>query len=182
MAKENIENSIKELLLDNIRSVPDFPKPGILFKDITPLLNDPYLLEITSRMLSEAYKDMNIDFVAGLESRGFLFGTNIAQVLNAGFIPVRKSGKLPAKTVSQEYELEYGTDSLEIHQDSLKPGDRVLIHDDLIATGGTAAAATKLIKQLGGKIVGYSFAMEISGLNGRRQLDSEIPYHSLLAV
>lgn len=182
MAKENIENSIKELLLDHIRSVPDFPKPGIIFKDITPLLNDPYLLENTSRLLSEPFRGMNIDYVAGLESRGFLFGTNIAQDLNAGFIPIRKKGKLPAETESQEYELEYGTDSFEIHKDALKPGDRVLIHDDLIATGGTAIAASKLIRKLGGILIGYSFAMEIKALNGKKSLDQDTIVHSLLVV
>ncbi|MCC5912860.1 MAG: adenine phosphoribosyltransferase [Balneolaceae bacterium] len=182
MAKENIEKSIKELLLDHIRSVPDFPKPGIIFKDITPLLNDPYLLENTSRLLSEPFRGMNIDYVAGLESRGFLFGTNIAQDLNAGFIPIRKKGKLPAETESQEYELEYGTDSFEIHKDALKPGDRVLIHDDLIATGGTAVAASKLIRKLGGVLIGYSFAMEIKALNGKKSLDQDTKVHSLLVV
>lgn len=182
MANNNIEKSIKDLLLDNIRSIPDFPKPGILFKDITPLLNDRYLLELTSRQLSVPFKGLDIDYVAGLESRGFLFGTNLAQDLNAGFIPIRKPGKLPAETESQEYELEYGTDAFEIHKDALKKGDRILIHDDLIATGGTAAAATSLIKKMGGKIVGYSFVMELTKLNGKRSLDPEAPVFSLLSV
>ncbi|MDX1591856.1 MAG: adenine phosphoribosyltransferase [Balneolaceae bacterium] len=182
MAKSNIDKSLRDLLLDNIRSVPNFPKPGIIFKDITPLLNDRYLLELTSRLLAEPFRGMKIDYVAGLESRGFLFGTNLAQDLHAGFIPIRKSGKLPSTTESVEYELEYGTDSLEVHTDSLAPGDKVLIHDDLMATGGTSAAATRLIEKLGGVVVGYSFVMEIKALGGHRSLDSSLPIHTLLNV
>lgn len=182
MAEINIENSIKELLLENIRSVPDFPKPGIVFKDITPLLNDKHLLELTSRLLANPFRGQNIEYVAGLESRGFLFGTNLAQDLHAGFIPIRKPDKLPSETESVEFELEYGSDRFEIHKDALKSGDRVIIHDDLIATGGTAAAAANLIKKLGGEVAGYSFIMEIEALNGRKKLDKNIPYYSLLKV
>lgn len=182
MTISEVDESIKELLLKNIRSVEDFPKPGILFKDITPLLNDKHLLELTSRLLAEPFRGMKIDHVAGLESRGFLFGTNLAQDLHCGFVPIRKPDKLPAETESIEYELEYGTDSFEIHRDAIKPGASVIIHDDLMATGGTANAAAKLIEKLGGKVVGYSFVMEIELLNGRRSLPQEIPCHSLLFV
>lgn len=182
MAYSNIDKSLRDLLLGNIRSVPNFPKPGIIFKDITPLLQDRYLLELTSRLLAEPFRGLKIDYVAGLESRGFLFGTNLAQDLHAGFIPIRKPGKLPASTHSVEYELEYGTDSLEVHADSIKPGDNVLIHDDLMATGGTSAAATKLISKMGGILIGYSFVMEIEALGGRRSLNQDLPVHSILYV
>lgn len=182
MSLTDTHSSLKKILKDNIRSVKDFPKKGIVYKDITPLLNDKYLLELTSRMLAEPFRGHHIDYVAGLESRGFLFGTNLAQDLHAGFIPIRKPKKLPAETVSVEYELEYGTDILEVHTDSIKPGDNVLIHDDLVATGGSSMAATKLIEKLGGNIVGYSFVMEIEILNGRENLDQTIPFHSILSV
>ncbi|PWN07601.1 adenine phosphoribosyltransferase [Rhodohalobacter mucosus] len=182
MAHSNIDKSLRDLLLGNVRSVPNFPKPGIIFKDITPLLQDRYLLELTSRLLAEPFRGAKIDFVAGLESRGFLFGTNLAQDLHAGFVPIRKPGKLPASTHSIEYELEYGTDSLEVHTDSIQSGDNVLIHDDLMATGGTSAAASNLIRKMGGNIIGYSFVMEISALGGRRFLDQNLPVHSLLKV
>ncbi|MDZ7719360.1 MAG: adenine phosphoribosyltransferase [Balneolaceae bacterium] len=178
----DVEQSIKSLLLDNIRSVKDFPKPGIIFKDITPLLNDTYLLELTSMLLAKPFRGLKIDHVAGLESRGFLFGTNLAQDLHAGFIPIRKPGKLPADTEEINYELEYGTDSLEIHSDAIKPGAKVLIHDDLIATGGSAKAATDLIKKLGGEIIGYSFVMEIDALEGHTKLENDAPCFSLLSV
>ena len=178
----DVEQSIKLLLLENIRSIKDFPKEGIVFKDITPLLNDTYLLELTSMLLAKPFRGQKIDHVAGLESRGFLFGTNLAQDLHAGFIPIRKPGKLPAQTVAEDYELEYGTDSLEIHSDAIKPGAKVLIHDDLIATGGTAEAATKLVQKLGGKVVGYSFVMEIKALEGNKILEGIAPCYSLLSV
>lgn len=153
-----------------IRTVPDFPKKGIQFKDITPLLADRNALGETTRALAEPFRHSKIDFVLGLESRGFLFGTNLAFELGAGFVPVRKPGKLPAKTVAVEYDLEYGTDRLEIHADAFPVGANVLIHDDIIATGGTAEAAAKLVHALGGHIVGYSFIMELSFLNGRQRL------------
>lgn len=178
----DVKKSIKKLLLENIRSVKDFPKPGIVFKDITPLLNDKHLLEVTSILLAEDFRGQRVDHVAGLESRGFLFGTNLAQDLHAGFIPLRKPKKLPAETEQVEYELEYGTDSFEIHKDAIKPGAQVLIHDDLISTGGSALAATKLVQKLGGEIIGYSFVMEISALNGCSKLDSIAPCYPLLSV
>lgn len=182
MSLDDTHSDLKKILKDNIRSVKDFPKEGIIYKDITPLLNDKYLLELTSRLLAEPFRGFRIDYVAGLESRGFLFGTNLAQDLHAGFIPIRKPHKLPAETESVEYELEYGTDSLEIHKDSINPGDNVLIHDDLIATGGSAMAATRLIEKLGGNIIGYSFVMEIEFLKGRQSLDQTAPFHSILSV
>lgn len=178
----DVEQSIKSLLLENIRSVKDFPKPGIIFKDITPLLNDAYLLELTSMLLAKPFRGQKIDHVAGLESRGFLFGTNLAQDLHAGFIPIRKPGKLPADTEEVDYELEYGTDSLEIHSDAIKPGAKVLIHDDLIATGGSAEAATKLIEKLGGEVIGYSFVMQIGVLEGSAKLKDTAPCYCLLTV
>lgn len=182
MSLTDAKQSLNKILKEAIRSVPDFPKPGILYKDITPLLNDKHLLEITSRLLAEPFRGYRIDYVAGLESRGFLFGTNLAQDLHAGFIPIRKPNKLPAETESVEYELEYGTDTLEIHKDSIQPGDNVLIHDDLIATGGSALAATRLIEKLGGNIIGYSFVMEIEVLSGSENLDRTIPFHAILSV
>lgn len=182
MKYQDIENSMKQILLHNIRSVKDFPKKGIVFKDITPLLNDKHLLEITSMLLADPFRGQKIDHIAGLESRGFLFGTNLAQDLHTGFVPIRKPNKLPAKTLSVTYDLEYGTDSLEIHKDAIKEGANVIIHDDLIATGGTAMAATKLVQNLGGNIVGYSFIMEIEALDGTKQLKEIAPCYSLLKV
>lgn len=179
---QKVEESIKEYLLDNIRTIPDFPKPGIQFKDITTLLSNKKALQLTTFLLTEPYLEKEVDVVVGLESRGFLFGTNIAQNLNAGFVPVRKPGKLPADTISQEYELEYGTDTLEMHSDAILPGSKVLIHDDLIATGGSAVAATKLVQELGGKVIGYSFIMELSFLKGRALLEKEAPIESILII
>ncbi|MBO6535848.1 MAG: adenine phosphoribosyltransferase [Balneolaceae bacterium] len=179
---QKVEESIKEYLLDNIRTIPDFPKEGIQFKDITTLLSNKKALQLTTFLLTEPYLEKEVDVVVGLESRGFLFGTNIAQNLNAGFVPVRKPGKLPADTISQQYELEYGMDTLEMHADAITPGAKVLIHDDLIATGGSAVAATKLVQELGGIVVGYSFIMELSFLNGRALLEKEAPIESILII
>jgi adenine phosphoribosyltransferase len=182
MSLDDTHSELKKILKDNIRSVKDFPKKGIIYKDITPLLNDKYLLELTSRLLAEPFRGHQIDYVVGLESRGFLFGTNLAQDLHAGFIPIRKPNKLPAETESVDYELEYGTDTLEMHKDSINPGDNVLIHDDLVATGGSAMAATRLVEKLGGNIIGYSFVMEIEFLKGRQSLDQNVPFYSILSV
>jgi adenine phosphoribosyltransferase len=182
MSLDDTHSELKKILKDNIRSVKDFPKKGIIYKDITPLLNDKYLLELTSRLLAEPFRGHQIDYVAGLESRGFLFGTNLAQDLHAGFIPIRKPNKLPAETESVDYELEYGTDTIEMHKDSINPGDNVLIHDDLVATGGSAMAATRLVEKLGGNIIGYSFVMEIEFLKGRQSLDQNVPFYSILSV
>ena len=182
MTIEKIDESIKELLNNMIRTIPDYPKPGIQFKDITPLLGNKDTLELTSRMLAAPYRGTKIDYVAGLESRGFLFGINVAQYLHAGFVPIRKPNKLPGNTISVSYELEYGTDSLEIHSDAIFQGSNVIIHDDLIATGGTALAACKLIENLGGTVAGFSFVMELADLKGREKLPQNVPYHTVLVV
>ncbi len=166
-------------LEDFIRNVPDFPKPGIMFKDITPLLKDPEALSHTYRAIASQYKESEVDIVIGAESRGFLFGVGVALLLNKGFVPIRKPGKLPSAVYKQTYELEYGTDSLEIHRDAIRPGQRVLLVDDLLATGGTAKAAIELVKKCGGIIVGCAFVIELNFLGGREQL-SPYPVHSLI--
>lgn len=179
---DDVKKSILELLEANIRNIPDFPKPGIQFKDITPLLQNPDTLELTSRLLARPFRHQNVDYVVGLESRGFLFGTNLAQDLHAGFVPIRKPGKLPADTIEATYALEYGEDKVEMHTDALKKGDRILIHDDLIATGGSAKAATELVQQLGGKVVGYSFIIELGALKGRDNLPADVPFDVLITI
>lgn len=153
-----------------IRDIQGFPKKEILFKDITPLLNDPIARKKCLSILIESLKDQKIDKVVGAESRGFFFGILLAQELNAGFVPVRKPKKLPYETISASYELEYGSDSLEMHTDAIKKGDRVLIHDDVLATGGTAKAVCELVEKLGGEIVQCNFLMELSFLNGREKI------------
>lgn len=153
-----------------IREIADFPKPGISFKDITPLLQDPDAMRETVMQLIDMIGDAKIDKVVGIESRGFLFGTLLAEKLNAGFVPVRKPGKLPFKTFAEVYELEYGKDTLEIHQDAIKKGEKVLLHDDVLATGGTARTACNLIEKMGGIIVQCNFLTELSILNGRNKL------------
>jgi adenine phosphoribosyltransferase len=154
-----------------IREIPDFPKPGILFRDITTLLRDPDGLQYTIETLAEKCTDLKPDFIIGMESRGFIFGAPLAYRLGAGFIPVRKPGKLPGAVHSVEYELEYGTDCLEVHQDALHPPDcRILIVDDLIATGGTAAATAKLVQHTGCQLVGFAFVIELKDLGGRQKL------------
>lgn len=162
-----------------IREIPDFPKPGILFRDITTLLKDPDGLRYTIDRLSEEFSDLDVDAIAGMESRGFIFGVPLAYRMGLGFIPVRKRGKLPAPTYSAEYDLEYGSDHLEIHQDALHPGNRVLIVDDLIATGGTAAATAKLVEQAQCQIAGFGFIIELTDLEGRRTLP-DVPIVSLV--
>lgn len=153
-----------------IRDIQDFPKEGIGFKDITPLLNDPEAMIEATKQLMALIGDKKVDRVVGMESRGFFFATLLAKELHAGFVPVRKPGKLPCDTLAQEYQLEYGTDILEIHADAIKPGERVLIHDDVLATGGTAEAVCKLVERLGGEIVQLNFLMELSFLHGRDKL------------
>lgn len=158
-----------------IRNIPDFPKTGIQFKDITPLLLQPDVVNEVIVQLVASINEEKIDKVVGIESRGYFFGMLLAQKLNAGFVPIRKPGKLPFKTYSEEYELEYGTNSLEIHQDAITNGEKVLIHDDVLATGGTAAAACKLVEKLGGEIVQCNFLMDLAFLNGKQKLkDYEI--------
>ncbi len=151
-----------------IRTVPGFPKQGILFRDITTLLKDSAAFEYVVEKFYEHYKDKHIDKVVSVESRGFIFGSTLAYKLGAGFVPIRKPGKLPAAVIRQEYQLEYGVDSMEIHKDAISPGEKVLIHDDLLATGGTVAAACKLIDRLQGRIEGICFLIELTPLNGRK--------------
>jgi len=153
-----------------IREIPDWPKPGILFYDLTTLLKDRKGFHTLIDRLCEHYANKQVDVVAGIEARGFIFAPALAYRLNAGFVPVRKPKKLPWKTAQVTYELEYGTDTLEIHQDAVQPGQRVLVCDDLLATGGTAAATVKLLRQLGGEVIGAGFAVELSFLNGRAKL------------
>lgn len=153
-----------------IRDVADFPKEGIIFRDITTALKEPETLKIMIDYLCEQFKDIKIDYIAGIESRGFIFGMPMAYKLNAGFVPIRKPKKLPAATYSQEYDLEYGTDKIEIHQDALPEGANVLIVDDLLATGGTAEAACKLVKKTGANLVGIAFLIELEALKGREKL------------
>lgn len=162
-----------------IRDVPDFPKPGIQFKDITPLLADPAALALAVEFMAQPFRGQAVDRVVGAESRGFIFGTALAKSLSAGFIPVRKPGKLPRKTLRHEYSLEYGTDSLEIHADAVAVGQNVLIVDDVLATGGTLAACCRLVESLKGRIVGIAVLIEIEGLDGRRFL-ADYPVVSVL--
>ena len=162
-----------------IRDIQDFPKDGIVFKDSTPLLLHPEAREYCLDALMNLLKDQSIDKVIGVESRGFFFGTLLADRLNAGFIPVRKPNKLPYTTIAASYDLEYGTDRLEIHTDAIVPGDRILIHDDVLATGGTAQAVCELVERLGGTIVLCSFLMELTFLNGRTKLGN-YPIESVL--
>ncbi|WP_404791448.1 adenine phosphoribosyltransferase [Altericista sp. CCNU0014] len=162
-----------------IRDIPDFPKQGILFRDITPLLQNPAGFGFAIDRLTSLYRDESIDYVAGIESRGFIFGTPLAHRLSAGFVPIRKPGKLPAATHSVQYALEYGTDCLEIHRDAFPAGSRVLLIDDLLATGGTAAAATRLVEATGSVLVGIAFAIELTALAGREKLP-DVPIHALV--
>lgn len=159
-------------LESKIRTVPDFPKKGIKFKDITTLLKDAEALKFCVDTFYEQYKDKRITKVIGIESRGFIVGTALAYRLGVGFVPIRKPGKLPAETIRQEYQLEYGTDAIEIHKDSVQNGERVIIHDDVLATGGTMNAACALVNQLGGEIVGLSFIIELAFLNPRKKLSA----------
>ena len=162
-----------------IRDIPDFPKEGIIFKDITPLLKNATALEESIAQLAEPYWDMGITDVIGIESRGFIFGCALAIELGVGFIPIRKPGKLPAKTTSEEYSLEYGSDAIELHTDALNMHSNVVICDDLLATGGTAAAAIKLIESLDAHIAGLSFVIELEFLKGREKMP-DIPIYSLI--
>ncbi|MDR4496822.1 MAG: adenine phosphoribosyltransferase [Candidatus Scalindua sp.] len=160
------------MLKELVRDVPDFPQKGIIFKDITPLFRNPESLKEIVNKISDHYAENNIDLVVGAEARGFLIGPAIATNLNAGFVPIRKPGKLPCETATMTYQLEYGTDTLEIHKDAITPGDRVLMVDDLLATGGTMAASCDLVESLGGKIVGCAFIIELDFLNGKNKLNS----------
>ena len=156
---------------DFIRNIPDFPKPGIQFKDITPLLQNAQAFDETIQIMAKPYKNNPVDYVVGIESRGFIFGAPLAQTLGVGFVPIRKPGKLPSETLSATYELEYGTDEVQIHKDAIQKGQSVAVVDDLLATGGTMAAACELIGQLGGEIRGISFLIELAFLEGRKRLE-----------
>jgi adenine phosphoribosyltransferase len=162
-----------------VRDIPDFPKPGIVFKDITPVLADPHALDASVLGLATFARPLDVELVVGAEARGFLLGPALARELGAGFVLARKPGKLPHTTVHAEYALEYGTDTLEIHSDAVHEGSRVLVHDDLLATGGTASATCSLVEQLGGIVVGCAFLLELSFLGGRERLGDR-RVHSLL--
>ena len=169
-----------ELVKVHIRDVPDFPKPGIIFKDITTAIKQPEVFRRIIDYLTEEFKDQGIDYVAGIESRGFIFCAPLAYNLGAGMVVIRKPGKLPAAVEKASYELEYGTDTIEIHKDAIEPGKKVLIIDDLLATGGTAAASCELVEKLGGKIHGLAFVVELTFLNGRNKLPKEIKVSSMI--
>ena len=167
-------------LQSGIRDVPDFPKPGVVFKDITPLLADPALLRLSLDALQETMGDQKIDKVVAIDARGFIFAGAIAERLGVGLVPVRKKGKLPYTTKSVSYDLEYGSNTIEIHEDAIKPGERIWIIDDVLATGGTAAAAAHLIAGCGGKLLGMSFLIELSFLEGRKFLPHGVPAFGVL--
>jgi adenine phosphoribosyltransferase len=171
---------LPEKVKSRVRDVKDFPKPGILFKDITPVFSDPALVNEMVQAIVTRFKDEKIDAVAGIEARGFIFGSILAHELKCRFIPVRKAGKLPYKTKSKEYSLEYGSNKIEMHIDAVAPNDRVLIHDDLLATGGTATAAGELVKEMGGILIGFSFIINLSFLSGADNLQNKFgvkPYN-----
>jgi adenine phosphoribosyltransferase len=163
-----------------IRDIADFPKPGVAYKDITPLLADPAGLALAVELMVNPFRGRDVDLVAGAESRGFIFGAAVAQALSAGFVPIRKPGKLPSATHGVDYGLEYGTDRVEIHQDALQPGDRVLMVDDLLATGGTMRACCELVTRLEGEIVGATVLIELTALDGREKMEQYGDVHAVL--
>ncbi len=164
----------------HIREIPDFPIKGILFYDITPILQNPVVFDDVIEALRARYREMNIDKIFAVESRGFIFATPLARAIGAGFIPLRKPGKLPYETISVSYALEYGEATIEVHKDAIEKGERVLIFDDLLATGGTAAAAVALVKKLGGEVVEVGFVIELAGLKGREKL-TDVPVYSMIS-
>lgn len=165
-----------------VRTIPDYPKPGIMFRDITTLLGDAAGLTACIERMAEPYRDMGIEAVSGIEARGFILGGAVADRLGCGFVPIRKKGKLPAKAIGQDYELEYGTDIIEVHEDGLRPGEKVLLVDDLIATGGTAEAGVKLLRKLGAQIMGAAFVIDLPDLGGCKRLAGlGVECHTLIA-
>ncbi len=168
-----LEKDKFDYVRSHVRTVPNFPKKGIMFLDITTATKDAKAMEYMIEFLYEKFKNENIDYVAGVESRGFIFGAALAYKLNAGFIPIRKPNKLPAETIKESYSLEYGTDTIEMHADALKSGDRVIVIDDLLATGGTAVAACKLVKRVGAEVVASAFIIELDPLKGREKIEAE---------
>lgn len=165
MSKERID-----LIKSRVRDVPDFPKPGIVYKDITPILSDPRAFNMCLDLMAERYDGERLDAIVGIESRGFIFGAALAARMRKAFVPVRKPGKLPSATHTVSYDLEYGSDAIEIHRDAVRPGERVLVVDDLIATGGTAWAACELVRRLGGEVIGATFVIELDFLAGKQRL------------
>ncbi len=181
MIVEDAEKNAPEFIKSKIRDVIDFPREGIVFKDITTVLSDPIAFKHCVDLLAKHFEKQKIDYIAGIESRGFIFGSALAYKLQVGFIPIRKPGKLPSKTERVSYDLEYGKDSLEIHVDAVEPGKRVLIVDDLLATGGTAEAAIKLVKKIGGVIIGIAFVVELEFLKGREKLPEDCKITRLIS-
>ena len=161
-----------QFIKDSIKTIPDYPKPGILFRDVTSLLEDPKAYAESIKLLADRYRDAGVTKVVGTEARGFLFGAPVALVLGVGFVPVRKPGKLPRETISETYDLEYGTDSLEIHVGAIQPGEKILVIDDLLATGGTIEATAKLIRRLGGEVTDAAFIINLPELGGEKRLNS----------
>jgi adenine phosphoribosyltransferase len=165
-----MSDAVREVLEHCIRDVPDFPKPGILFKDITPILSDPRTFNLCLDTMAERYDGKPLDVIVGVEARGFIFGAALASRMRKAFVPARKPGKLPAAKQRVEYQLEYGTDAIEMHIDAIQPGQQVLVVDDVLATGGTASATCELVRKLGGHVIGTSFVIELTFLNGRERL------------
>jgi len=181
--RDFLNDEQRQIILDSIRDIPDFPKPGINFKDITTLLNNPTAYKLLMDHLERRYKDMNLDYIAGLDARGFIFGATLADRLNIGFVPIRKKGKLPSATICEKYELEYGFDELEIHLDAFPKKDaRVLIIDDLCATGGTASAACKLVNDTKSTLVEVCFIMNLTFLDGAKKVIPFAPVYSVLDI
>jgi adenine phosphoribosyltransferase len=174
-----VEDRMHKILRENIRDVPDFPKPGIIFKDITPLLKNHSAFSATIDNLVQRYSGKKVDVVVGIESRGFIFGAPLAEKLGAAFVPVRKKGKLPYKTVDMSYDLEYGSATIEMHTDAISRGQRVVVIDDLLATGGTAGAACRLVTEQGGEVIECAFIVELGFLNGRDKIKG-VPVYSMI--
>jgi len=172
----------RKIIEDSIRDIKDFPKPGIVFKDITTLLNNKEAYQVLMNHLYAKYKEYDLEYIAGIDARGFIFGAALAQMLNIGFVPIRKKGKLPYKTISEEYSLEYGTDEIEVHVDAFTPNAKVLMIDDLIATGGTANAAASLIKQAGAECVESCFIIGLTFLDGIKNLQKQTKVYTLIEV